>query len=152
MTRARAFLIIGGGLLALYYVAEAIFEYGQVPILTRHQPALVLRYDAGQADQLVADLATLPDLVRSELTVVRYGAGIDPNIQGELYYPGIVLVWTREPRLEGFTNRVRPFRPRWGGEPDPDDIDAAMMALAEHIEQTDGTRAIFLSVEELNAA
>ena len=152
MTRARAFLFIGGGLLALYYLAEAVFEYGQVPVLTRHQPALILRFDAQQADQLVANIAGLPGGARSDLTVVRYGAGIDPTIQGEIYYSDFLLMWTLEPRLEGFATRVRPFRARWSSEPDSEAIDAAMIALGQHVEQTAGTRAIFLSVEELRAS
>ncbi|MCP2671051.1 hypothetical protein NHF40_08955 [Maricaulaceae bacterium EIL42A08] len=152
MTRARAFLFIGGGLLALYYLAEAVFEYGQVPVLTRHQPALILRYDVRQADQLVSDMPSLSGVVRSDLTVVRHSAGIDPTIQGAIYYSDFLLMWTLEPRLEGFTTRVRPFRARWSSEPDPEAIDAAMIALGQHVEQTAGTRAIFLSVEELRAS
>jgi hypothetical protein len=152
MTRVRAFLLIAGGLLALYYIAEAVWDYGQVPVLTEHQPALVLRHDPQMADQLLEDIAGLHGVVRTDLSLARYGLPSDPQIRGDIHYDQFRLAWMLEPRLEGFSTRVRPMRPRWGSEPDPHDIDAAMIALGTLIEQNPRARAIFLSVEELGAS
>ncbi len=148
MNRAR-FVLLGAVVVALILFVPDWLRPVFAPVPTAHQPALVLDYDRRRIDEVSQQILALDSVNSVDFDSVDLGPTVEPLVLGEVRYDGLILIWRPEARFSGFDTVVRPLRPRFGSEPDPAVIDAAMRELEALFLSLDHGTGLFISDEEM---
>lgn len=119
---------------------------------TAHSAVLLVDYPTGQIDVLNDRIAELPQVVGVNLRTHSDATRDAPFVYGTIRLDGLRLRWNSQEPLAGFTGTVRAFRASTAPEPDPQAIDAALMALEQLILRLEGGNALFITDEEMRAS
>lgn len=124
----------------------------EVWVPTAHRAVLLVDYPVDEIEALVHQIEALQGVLRVDL-VSRQDVGQGPvTTRGTISYDDFALEWGTHSPVAGFAATLSAKRLQHKREPDPQAIDAAMIALEQLILSSESGNALFITDEEIRAS